>query len=388
MTTIALLCMALPVTVLLYAYVGYPAMLWCAARTRPLRATPVGDEDWPEITITVPVYNEERILRSTLEHVLGLEYPADRRQVIVISDASTDGTDAIAREFADRGVQLVRLPRRAGKTAAENAAGAHARGEILVNIDATARPAPRALKALIAAFRDPAVGVSSCRDVSTGAVDREKTGAESGYVGYEMWVRSLETRVGSIVGASGCFFAIRRSLFEDRFPESLSRDFASALIAREHGYRAVSVDDAVCAVPRTGSLDHEFRRKVRTMHRGLETLWYKRRLLDPRRYGAFSLMLISHKLCRWLVPLTLPVGILGMLLLATSSVAAAWLLAAATALLLASAVALRIPESSRIVRALVIPGYVAMANAAGIVAWWDAFRNQREPMWEPTRRPI
>jgi cellulose synthase/poly-beta-1,6-N-acetylglucosamine synthase-like glycosyltransferase len=291
-------------------------------------------------------------------------------------------------EFSAQGVELIRLPKRAGKTAAENAATAHLRGDIVVNIDATARPAHDALKALVGVFADQTVGVASARDVSTGSSGEETNSGESGYVSYEMRVRALETRLGSIVGASGCCYAIRRELYEAQFPEALSRDFASALIALEHGQRAVSVDDAVCAVPRAHSLDHEFRRKVRTMHRGLETLWFKRQLLNPVRYGRYALMLFSHKLCRWLVSLTLPGAIIGLGILGATWAVGAWMLGAAVAILVASAIALRRPHASGVLRRLALPSYVLMASAAGVVAWWEAFRKERQPIWEPTRRPV
>src|SRR5207245_7635393 len=122
------------------------------------------------------------------------------------------------------------------------------------------------------------------------------------YVGYELWVRDLETSLSGIVGASGCLYAIRRQLQMHTMPDGLSRDFGSALVAREHGYRAVSVPAAVCYVPRSNSLRREYRRKVRTMARGLRTLWHKRSLLSPRRHGVFAWMLWSHKVCRWLTP--------------------------------------------------------------------------------------
>ena len=124
-------------------------------------------------------------------------------------------------------MELLRLSNRGGKTAAENAAATHVQGEIVVNTDATIRILPGALRELIAVFQDPSVGVASGRDVSTGGLRSAGNQGESGYVGYEMWIRSLETRIGTIIGASGCFFAIRRELYDGAFPEALSRDFAS-----------------------------------------------------------------------------------------------------------------------------------------------------------------
>src|SRR5690349_10095839 len=179
----------------------------------------------------------------------------------------------MVREYRDQGIELLRLPVRKGKAAAARAAGAVSGGEVVVNIDATVRVPSTSLKPLVRVFQDPEIGVASGRDVSVGRVVDEGTGAESGYVDYEMWVRALETRVDSIVGASGCFYAIRASIYDSQFPETLSRDFASAFMAKEHGLRAVSVHEAICLVPRTPALDAEYRRKVRTMARGLETLW-------------------------------------------------------------------------------------------------------------------
>ena len=284
-----------------YAYFGYPVVLRLLSLTRPRPGAPPGPAEWPSISVTVPAYNEERAIAATLDAILATDYPG-RRQILVVSDGSTDRTDEIVRGYAGRGVELLRTPARAGKIAAENLARAHLTGDIVVNTDASVRIAPGAIKPLIARFADPTVGVASGRDVSVAELDRDLNVGESGYVGYEMKVRDLETRLGSIVGASGCFYAIRRDLHVTDFPPALSRDFACALIARERGYRAVSVNEAVCYVPRIRSLHGEYRRKVRTLVRGLETLWYKRALLNPLRYGAFAWMLASHKLVRWLAP--------------------------------------------------------------------------------------
>src|SRR2546423_9849367 len=113
-----------------------------------------------------------------------------------------------------------------------------------------------------------------------------------------MWVRDLEPQVSGIVGASGCLYAIRRDLHMRSLPEHLSRDFGAALVAREHGYRAVSVPAAICYVPRSTSLRRVYHRKVRTMAPGIRTLWYKRTLLNPWRHGLFACMRCCNKLCR------------------------------------------------------------------------------------------
>ena len=314
-----------------------------------------------------------------------VDFVADRRHILVVSDASTDRTDEIVRGYADRGVRLVRLPERGGKTVAENVAGQHIVGDIVVATDATIRILPSALKKLVRVFQDPRIGVASGRDKSVSRADLESNQAESGYVRYEMWVRSLETRRGSIVGASGCFYGIRRQLYSVLFPNALSRDFASALLAVENGYRAVSVDDAVCLVPRTRSLQAEYRRKVRTMARGLETLWYKRTAIR-KAGGWFAFQLVNHKLARWLVFLTEPAAFFGLAILATQWAWAAALLAASIGGIVVGAVGLAWPEGRRIPGPIAFFGFLLSAQAAGFVAWTEALRRELNPIWEPTRR--
>jgi cellulose synthase/poly-beta-1,6-N-acetylglucosamine synthase-like glycosyltransferase len=380
----------LPIGIGVYAYVVYPLLLRVAAASNATLKRPLEGHAWPFITVTVPCYNEERSIRQTLDALLAVDYPADRRQIVVISDASSDRTDDIVREFAGRGVELLRLDTRRGKSAAENAAGSVARGEIIVNTDATIRILPSSLKELVSAFADPRIGVASGRDVSvasvTDAVGATTATGESGYVGYEMNIRALETQVRSIVGASGCFYGIRASLYDSEFPETLSRDFASALLAEEHGYRAVSVNDAVCLVPQTKSLDSEYRRKIRTMARGLQTLWFKRHLMNPFTHGAFAWMLFSHKLCRWLVYPALPIAAVALVIASVHSSAWRLVLAASVAGALVGVIGMRWPAGRGAPRIIRIAGFALASNIAGILAWAQVLRNRRMAIWEPTRR--
>lgn len=376
----------LPLALLLYAYLVYPALLWLVTRFSRSTRTTSATAEWPRVTITVPVYNAAGAIATTLERLLDIDYPKERLQILVISDASNDGTDEVVAGFESRGVELLRMPARLGKTAAENAAVSVARGEIIVNVDATILIPRTSLKPLVRAFADPSVGVASGRDVSMGETAVEGTQAESGYVGYEMWLRTLETEVGSIVGASGCFYGFRRSIHERPLPEELSWDFASALVAAEQGYRAVSVVDAICVVPRTIALRTELSRKTRTMARGLSTLFHKRRLMNPLRYGAFAFMLVSHKLARWLPYLTLPLALLALGVLATRSSVALILFILAIVGIVAGIVGIRWPRTKPVPRLFALAGFVLAAFVAGFLAWIDALRKKRTPTWEPTPR--
>lgn len=386
MFVLAAILAAAPVVIALYAYIGYPLTLWLVAHRKPTGFVVRRGAAWPTVTITVPVYNAKASIASTLESLLAVDYPRDRLQILVISDASTDGTDDLVNGFADRGVELLRLPERRGKTAAENAALAASTGDILVNVDAAILVPTQSLKQLVRVFDDPTIGVASGRDISVGDADHRGTSAESSYVGYEMWIRDLETRAGSIVGASGCFYGSRRYVHSRPLPIGLSWDFAAALVARLQGYRSVSVPTAICMVPRSAQIRIELRRKVRTMARGISTLFYHRGLMNPLRYGGFAFMLISHKLLRWLPFLLAPVAYLALGVLAIESAAARAILVLVSAGLLAGTAGIN-RRNSALPRWIALAGFLVAACSAGFFAWCAAFRQTQMATWDPTPRP-
>jgi cellulose synthase/poly-beta-1,6-N-acetylglucosamine synthase-like glycosyltransferase len=370
-----------------YAYAGYPFLLRVVSRRTGVQVVPrVEAKQWPPVTIVVPVHNERHQIVEVLDSLLDTDYPPDQRQILIVSDASSDGTDETVLQYADRGVELIRVPVRRGKTSAENYARAHVRGEIVVNTDASIRIRRDALKALVRALSVPGVGVASGRDVSVSSADADANMGESGYVGYEMWVRDLETRAGGIVGASGCLYAIRRELHMKPLPESLSRDFAAALVARECGFRAVSVPDAICYVPRAASLRLEYRRKVRTMLRGMQTLLHKRVLMNPFRHGRFAWMLLSHKACRWLIPWLMVASLVSLTLLAPSHGWARVLLLLGLGGAAAGALGWFWPDGRSMPRALAVLAYGFFGTIAALHAALKAVRGEMNPIWEPTRR--
>ena len=379
---------ALSVGLVGYAYFGYPLAL---VAVRLVRRAPelVRDEpaEWPLITITLPAYNAEATLRPVLEALVASDYPADRRQILVVSDGSTDGTDALVGEYASRGVELLRVEGRVGKTEVENRAFDSLRGQIIVNTDASVTIAPDAVKKLVTALQDPDVGVASGRDISVASVGATGHASEAAYVGYEMWVRDLETAVGSIVGSSGCLYAIRAELHRRYLPGHFSRDFSSAMWARLNGVRAVSVREAICFVPRAANVRIEYRRKIRTMSRGIQTLFFHGQLLNPLRHGLFAWALWSHKLIRWLVPWALVAGTIAVL--AAAGLGGQLWLAVGVGLGLAlSAVGWLWPKSTAAPRIASMAAYLVSGTLAGLVAWQRALLGEGAPVWEPTPRAL
>jgi cellulose synthase/poly-beta-1,6-N-acetylglucosamine synthase-like glycosyltransferase len=375
------------VTVTVYAYAAFPILLIVARLFR--RQPPVATAKrakWPRISITLPAYNAEKTLRPVLDGLVRLDYPPELRQIVVVSDGSTDGTDALVAEYAHLGVELLRHIPRVGKTEAENFAMTSLTGDIIVNTDASVALRSDSVWRLVAALSDPRVGVASGRDVSVAAVGASGHAGEAAYVGYEMWIRGLETDLDAIVGSSGCLYAVRADLHRRQLPGYVARDFSSALWARLNGFRAVSVRDAICFVPRAASIRVEFRRKVRTMTRGIETLFFHKSLLNPVRYGVFSWLLWSHKLIRWLVPCLLTACAIAVVPLAGSNW---WAMLAVVALALVfcgAAAGWWWPRHDRVPRAVSAAAYLVFGTAAGLLAWMNAARGHKAKLWDPTPR--
>jgi len=357
-----------------FTYVGYLLVLMLLARFSP-RELRVGDAE-PSLSVIIAVHNGEHGLREKLESTLALDYPSTV-EVIVASDGSTDGTDAIAREMADRGVTLVRNDERHGKEAAQGNAIGHASGEILVFTDLTAELAPNALLEITRPFFDPSVGSVSSEDIV------DSSGGERSYVSLEMWLRRLETESATLVGLSGSFFAVRRSLASP-WPDDLASDFRSALESIRRGFRAVSAPRAGARFHATEDHAVEWRRKVRTVRRGIAVLAAYRELLHPR-YGRAAFALWGHKVARF----TSPFAVIGLLV---GSAMAAPESRLAAALLIAQLLTYSVGVSALAVREVgrwAVPrlvGFFLLVNAAILVAWGYHFSGQRAVTWQPTKR--
>jgi cellulose synthase/poly-beta-1,6-N-acetylglucosamine synthase-like glycosyltransferase len=357
-----------------FAYLGYPLALLLLARFAP-RQTRSGDA-YPQASVIVAVHNGEKVLRRKLESTLALEYPG-RFEVIVASDASTDGTDAIARSLSDRGVRLVRNPERLGKEAAQAAAVEQAEGAILVFTDVTAELERDALREIVRPFADPSIGCVSSEDVV------ESEGGEGAYVRFEMALRRLESEATTLVGVSGSCFAARRALCTP-WPSQLASDFRVALEAIRRGMRAVSEPRARVRFSATEDPVQEWARKVRTVRRGIAVLAAYRELLHPR-HGRAALSLWGHKLARFTSPFALLVLLLASAAAAPGSPVAASLLALQLGIHGLGGLALVTPSVSRWLVAR-LAGFFVLVNSSVLVAWAYHLSGRRSVTWQPTRR--
>ena len=363
-----------------YSYALYPLLLalWPAraayARFAGAAASP------PAATLVIACRNEAGRLRHKLDNALAVEYP--NLEIVVASDASDDGSDDIVREYADRGVRLVRSPARRGKEYAQGLAITQTSGEIIVFSDAGTDLPPESIGHLVENFADPSIGAVSSED--RFVTEDGRVVGEGAYVRYEMWLRRLESQRAGRVGLSGAFFGIRRSI-ADAWDASIPSDFACALYAVKAGMRAVSDPRVVGVYRDIKDPSKEFGRKVRTAIRGMTAVAVLREVLNPVRYGLFSFQVWSHKVMRWLVPAFMVLLLVASVALARVHPLYAWALAAQCVgygTVLAAHVAPRL----RVYAPVRLAYFFVQVNLALGRAGLAFLRGRRIVTWDPSAR--
>jgi cellulose synthase/poly-beta-1,6-N-acetylglucosamine synthase-like glycosyltransferase len=284
------------VGLIVYAHLGYPVLLGLLVALRGERTgPPPAGVDLPTVCLIIPAHDEEEVIERKLANARALDYPADRLQVVVASDGSSDRTAELARAA---GADLVLELPRGGKVAALNAAVRQATGELLAFSDANSYWRPDALRRLVERFADERVGYAC------GLVRFE--GGEGGnqeglYWRYEMAVRSMETRLAGITAGNGAIYAVRREAYIELDP-SRGQDIGFPFELTKRGWRAVYEPAALAEERMAPTVEGEFRRKRRMMW-GLWDVMLKWGMLDPRGYGpAYALQIYSHRLLRYLTP--------------------------------------------------------------------------------------
>lgn len=285
---------------LVFPLVLYFPLLFLLSRSRtPLAA---GNAQ-PSVSLIVSAFNEVGIIREKIENSLALDYPKDRLEVLVISDASDDGTDNIVLEYANKKVRLCRQPERHGKSAGLTKFCPTATGEVLVFTDANAMFRPNAIAKLVRHFDNPQIGYTvGCQLYKD--TDGASATSENIYWNIELKLKEWESRLSSVVGADGAIYALRKELFEPLANEDIN-DFYLPLRVVVKGFRGTFDREAICYEEAATSFQGEFRRKYRIVNRSLRAVTKVPEALNPFRVGWFALQLFIHKVLRWLAPVFL-----------------------------------------------------------------------------------
>ncbi|MCI1279538.1 MAG: glycosyltransferase family 2 protein [Nitrospira sp.] len=365
---------------IIYAYAGYLLALVVLScfRNRPVLA---GDIQ-PMVSFVITAYNEEARIREKIENSLQQQYPRERLDIVVASDCSSDRTEEIVRSYAASGVRLVRAQERRGKEAAQKLAVSQTSGEILVFSDVATTLPPYGIANIVKSFNDPTVGCVSSVDQFVDA--QGNLSGEGAYVKYEMLLRQLETKVNTLVGLSGSFFAARRTVCSP-WADDLQSDFNTLLNSMKTGLRGVSDPRSVGYYKNLTDEKKEYQRKVRTVLRGIAVLMRSLPMLNPFRYGIFAWQLFSHKLCRWLVPFAMIGTLVSNSVLAIDSVPYRVLLLAHVLfymIAVAYAGCSWMPKSN----VFRLPSFFVVVNLSILDAWMRYFRGDRVFRWEPSKR--
>jgi cellulose synthase/poly-beta-1,6-N-acetylglucosamine synthase-like glycosyltransferase len=350
---------------IVWAHVAYPLAAGLAAR---LFGRKVAKRDWePTVTVVVAAHNEEAVIERRLENLLALDYPAEKLEIVVASDASDDRTDAIVRRVARRNprVSLLACPR-GGKVAAQNRAVAASGAELVAFSDANATWAPDALRKLVGDLADPKVAYVCGRLQLERADGSNREGL---YWRYELWLRKQESRLGSITGGNGSIYALRRADYVDVDPR-FGHDLALPYVMVQRRRRAVYEPEACAFEKPTPSVESEYRRKVRMFeHCWLITLRGSMlRHLTP----GYLVEVISHRLLRY------GSGLLHLLLLGLSVA----LVAASPSLPVLLVLAIQLAGIIGAALGLSLPRYYLLVTWATLVSLWNYLRRGVPATWE------
>lgn len=370
--------------VVAYTYFGYIAVIYALALffNRRIRT----GEALPRVTFLITAFNEEKNIGEKLENTLSLDYPKDKLEIIVASDGSTDSTDELVRkEFGPRGVRLIRVEGRVGKTETQNRAVLEAGGDVVIFSDATTKYENSAIKSIVKNYSDPEVGAVSGR---YKYLDPGSTLIGTGTVAFwdlENAIKSRQNRIKTISGCCGCIYSVRRSLYEP-LPADIISDLTEPLKILEKGYRIVFEPGALAYETACEKSSEEFRMRVRVITRGMRGILYMRKLLNPFKYGFVSFQLVSHKVLRWLVPFFLAAVFVSSAALAPGSrfyLAAFVMQSLFYIFALAGWLMNRAGKDT--VKIFSLPLYFCVVNAASAVALFRVMMHRKDVVWKTVR---
>jgi cellulose synthase/poly-beta-1,6-N-acetylglucosamine synthase-like glycosyltransferase len=383
--TIIAACFWCSVCGIVYAYLGYPMVIFAFSRLFGRAPNPpvVADADLPTVSLLIAAYNEAGVIEDRIHNALELSYPEERSEIVIASDGSDDGTADICACYRAR-IRPIVFPVRQGKPATLNAAIPQLDGDIVVLSDANTRMDPEALRHLARWFVDPAVGAVCGRlvlnDPGTGR------NADGLYWRYETFLKQCEARLGALLGANGAIYALRRSLFTPLPPGTVVDDFVIPLAAKLHSGCRIVYDEAALAYEESApNLRAEFGRRSRIGVGGFHALTMLWPLLDPR-HGWTAFALWSHKVLRWACPFLLIAAILTAASLVRFPFYRAALIAQAAFYALCVVGALLPPTpASRLLR--VLPMFAGM-NLALLTGILRGICGRQTGVWARTERPL
>ncbi|RFM30184.1 glycosyltransferase family 2 protein [Deminuibacter soli] len=376
--------------VVLYNYLGYAVIvvLLNAVKKRLFPQPAAVNAPLPTVSFIVAAYNEADCIEQKIQNSLALDYPSGKIEFLFITDGSTDATPGIVARYPQ--VKLLHKPERQGKSAALNRVAAAAGNDILVFNDANTILNPGALLQLVQHYADARVGgVAGEKKVLSAADSNEVGEGEGMYWKYESFLKKIDARFYSVVGAAGELFSMRRSLFTAVPQNIILDDFVISLQAAQKGYRIMYEPAAVAMELPSFSLEDEQKRKVRIAAGGFQAMWLLRSLLFFWKHPRLTFLYVSHRVLRWaLSPFCLIITLLSNIALAciTDGYLYKITLMLQCCFYAAAFLSRYAKPGTRLAKLLKLPYYFVFMNLSVVLGFIRFVRGGQAAAWEKSRR--
>lgn len=387
--TVAVICFAVAALALVHSYILYPLLLKVLSSSLP-------DEkmeepgSWPVVSVLLAVYNEEKVIRAKLESIFSSDYQADKLELVVGSDGSTDRTNEIIEEFISKGHRIIfrNFGGRTGKSGIINQISPLANGSIFIPTDANIFFEPGMIRKLVTALQHADTGLVSANIVNTGMQKDGISHQEEAYIRRENLIKYREGRLwGTMMGAFGACYAIRKELFDPIPANFLMEDFYITLRVIEAGYAAKCDLQAIAYEDVSNSWREEFKRKIRISAGNYQNLGVFNKMLWPFwKPAGFSFL--SHKVLRWFGPFWLLITLLTSAFLLHTNLfwcLVFWLQVAGWFTPLLDALLSRWKLHTFVLRLL---SYFFLMNLALLAGLWKYMKGIRTSAWNPTARNV
>jgi cellulose synthase/poly-beta-1,6-N-acetylglucosamine synthase-like glycosyltransferase len=303
MIWIWIMCL-IPLILIVGSFIIYPLVLWLMTKGKILQRKEL--EDFPMVSLIVAAYNEEDVIEDKIKNAFETNYPKEKLEIIIMSDASSDKTDDIVLSYKDQGVKLFRIEGRKGKTHCQNYSSEKALGEYLVYSDANSMFEKDAVKNIVEALSDESVGVVIGKRIYVGMKDEGNK--EGVYEKYEARIKQMESIAGGTIGANGSIYGLKKENYIPLSDNKISDIVEPLMIASTLNKKIIQIEDAIANEEYDNPLDKEFGRKQRIVLRAMNSLW-EDKLVYIRKPGLFT-KVFFHKVVRWL---TLPLILISFL---------------------------------------------------------------------------
>jgi cellulose synthase/poly-beta-1,6-N-acetylglucosamine synthase-like glycosyltransferase len=369
--------------IIFYTYFGYPLFILFISLFVGRKVARADIE--PSVTFLITAYNEEKSIKEKIEDTIALDYPKEKLEILVASDASSDNTDNIIKGFQDKRIRLFRVEGRVGKTQTQNQAIQRANGEIIIFSDATTKYEKTAIRKIVRNYADSTVGAVSGRYKYFDPNQSQIGIGTIAFWDYENFIKMRQTKIRTITGCCGCIYSVRRNLYIP-LPRDIISDLVEPLKVLEQGYRIVFEPEALAYETTCQNSDEEFKMRLRVISRGMRGLLYMKHLLNPFKYGFISFQLISHKILRWLIPLFLAILYITNIFLIQKNIFYLIFFSLQSIFCLLALIGLLIDYLPKKIKIFSLPLYFCVVNIASVVALVKTLMKKKDITWETVRQ--